>query len=312
MREVRRRGRGEAIPLARRRAVGRPGFLRSRAAQNRVVSTSKGHRSAPRQTAPYARHVSTTDDEDSGETTIEIQVDEQVQIAAGVRLTIRSYFSWHLLWTAIREAELAERMEAIHEGQSRFSVEHRGHVLSSIVASAGFLEAMINEVFQDAAEGYGVTDGYLAALSPRTVRLMTDLWRTTNEGARLRTLEKYELLVAFADAPPLDRGAEPYQDASLVVRLRNVIAHYQPEDLSAEDSHQMQQALQGKFDDNALMAGSGNSWWTDHALGHGCAEWAHRSAKALTDKVADDIGIRPNYRQAEANGWFGETPDSIS
>lgn len=247
--------------------------------------------------------MSTPDDEDRGET-LEIQLAENMHLAGGVRLTIRSYFSSHLLWTAMREAELAGRMEAAHDGQSRFSVEHRGHVLSSILASAAFLEAMVNELFQDAAEGY------LASLSPRTVRLMTDLWRTTSEGARLRPLEKYELLLAFANAPALDRGAEPYQSASLVVRLRNVIAHYQPEDLSAEDSHRVEQALRGKFEDNALMAGSGNSWWTDHALGHGCADWAHRAVRAFTDRVSDDIGIQPNYRRVEADGWFGQPPDS--
>lgn len=50
----------------------------------------------------------------------------------------------------------------------------------------------------------------------------------------------------------------------------------------------------GMFPDNKLMAGSGNPWWPDHALGHGCAEWAHRFAKALADLVMETIGIETN------------------
>lgn len=78
-------------------------------------------------------------------------------------------------------------------------------------------------------------------------------------GRRVPDLE-YEMLLTFADVQPLDRGRQPYQDAALVVRLRNAVAHYQPEDLSADDPHKMEQALRGKFPDNELMAGSGNPW----------------------------------------------------
>ena len=61
--------------------------------------------------------------------------------------------------------------------------------------------------------------------------------------------------------------------------------------------------LRGKFADNALMAGSKNPWWPDHALGAGCAGWAYRSSKALADRVASDLGITPKY-QAQTEWAF--------
>lgn len=70
----------------------------------------------------------------------------------------------------------------------------------------------------------------------------------------------------------------------------------------------MERSLRGKFADNALMAGSDNSWWESHALGYGAADWAHRSVKALADEVSDALGIVPNYRRVEAGGWFGQAP----
>jgi len=229
-------------------------------------------------------------------------------VGSPLTITLRSYFSSHLLWTAMREAELAGRMEATHAGQSRFDVEHRGHVLSSIVASAAFLEAMVNELYQDAADDHAPPDGYITPLSASCRRLMAELWRST-DGGMLKEIPKYEMLLAFAEAPALDRGAQPYQDASLVIRLRNAILHYRPENVSVVDeAHAMEQRLRGKFEENALMAGSGNSWWPDHALGYGAATWAHRAVKALADHVSDALGIDPNYRRIERGGWFGQPP----
>ena len=229
-------------------------------------------------------------------------------VASSLRVTLRSYFSSHLLWTAQREAALAGEMEAHVAGRSRFDVKHRGHVLSSIVASAAFLEAMVNELYQDAADDHAPPDGYITPLSASCRRLMAELWRLTDGGV-LKAIQKYEMLLAFADAPALDRGAQPYQDAALVIRLRNAILHYRPEDVSvADEAHAMEQRLRGKFDDNALMTGSGNPWWPDHSLGHGAATWAHRAVKALADHVSDELGIEPNYRRIEAGGWFGDPP----
>jgi len=116
--------------------------------------------------------------------------------------------------------------------------------------------------------------------------------------------------IDVADAPPLDRGGQVYGNARLVLRLRNAIIHFRPEDRSAEDElDKLQKGLRERgFADNALMEGSGNPWWPDKALGYGAAEWAHLSVQALSDHVSDAIGIVPIYRKVEAGGWFGQAP----
>lgn len=95
--------------------------------------------------------------------------------------------------------------------------------------------------------------------------------------------------------------------AEAAIDLRNRLIHFRPEDRSVDDAHAMER-IRGKFTDNPLMAGSGNAWWPDHALGYGAAVWAHRSVKALADHVSDAIGIEPNYRKVEATGGFGTMP----
>jgi hypothetical protein len=190
-------------------------------------------------------------------------------------------------------------------------IEHHALVLTAILTAANFLEAMINELYQDAHDGHGITgDGYIAPLSEETRLTLAQLWVGTAEGSKLNPLEKYQLLLVSAGHEALGRGTRPYQDAVLVVRLRNTIAHYQPRDVGAAETSPLEDRLRGRFAENRLMAGSGNPWWPSHALGHGCAMWACQSALAFADAVVDAVGVTPNYRRLRADRWsgFGREP----
>jgi hypothetical protein len=213
-------------------------------------------------------------------------------------IVMRNYFSSHLLWMALHATERARAIEAAHAGRSAFDIEHRAHVLSAIVGSVAFLEATANELFQDADDRHGITDdGYLVPLDEATVGAMAAWWQGTDGLRGMNVLGKWELLLVCAGKHALNRGAAPYQDAQFVVRLRNAVVHYRSENVSADSTHDMEAWLRGKFDDSRLMVGSGNPWWPDHCLGHGCAAWATRSAVAFADRVSDELGLRPNYRR---------------
>jgi hypothetical protein len=214
---------------------------------------------------------------------------------------MRKYFSTYFLFAARHSSLLACEIETTHEGESHLDIEHRGHVLSSILASAAFLESNINEVFQDVYDQHQSSAG---SLSTETSRVVAELWNSTDNGAKMRLLDKYQMILVLGGHKPLERGAQPYQDTALVLRLRNALAHFQPENLSAEEQHRMADQLRRKFPENRLMAGSGNPSWPDHALGHGCAEWALHSVKVLADHVMKTIGIETNYMRHEKTGWL--------
>ena len=86
---------------------------------------------------------------------------------------------------------------------------------------------MINELYQDAADGHAPEGGHITPLSLACRQLMAELWQSTNSGM-LEVIEKYEGLLVFADAPPLDRGGQVYEG--------NAIVHFRPEDRSARTS----------------------------------------------------------------------------
>lgn len=228
--------------------------------------------------------------------------------APSPRVSMRNYFSSYLLANTSRSVALARAIEDKHEGPSRFDLEHRGYVLGSILTGVGFFEALANELFQDAFDGHDAPDSGVSGIGERARLLMCEYWRATDLGRRGRTLDKFQTLLRLSAQPSLNPGESLYQDANLAIQLRNAIAHYRPEDLAADEPASMEAKLRGKFSDNKLMNGSGNSWWPDHCLGFGCAQWAIESLVALADHVVGAIGARPNYIVHRANGWLGNVP----
>jgi hypothetical protein len=180
-------------------------------------------------------------------------------------------------WAARRLSALAGKIE---EGGRipRFDPEHRSCIVSSILASVAFPEAMINELYQDAYDNHGTTrDGYIASWHSDVRSSMRELWRETDEGSGLRLLSKYQLLLALCGHERLDQGAQPYQDAHLLVRLRNTLAHYQPKDLSAD------------------------------VPPHGCTDWGHQAARSFTDKIVNEIGVQPNYMRLAEKDFYAQS-----
>lgn len=219
-----------------------------------------------------------------------------------------SYLSSHWLWAAQHCARLAAQVEDVHDGPSRHDVRHRAAVLASIQASIAFLEAAVNELYQDAVDGHGTTgDGYLSPLPEAAVKTMAELWRGTDSEKSMNILAKYQLMLASAGSQPLDHSAIPYQDVAAAIRLRNALVHYHPETLWTHAIHKLESQLRGRFPDNVLMVGAGNPWWPDHCLGYGCAQWVINSVRALSGEVLGRLGVTA-YFERLGDPLFGEDP----
>lgn len=147
---------------------------------------------------------------------------------------MRSYFSAYLLWDAMHQTALARQIEGKHEGRSRFDMRHRGFVLSSVIASVGFLEAMINELFQDAFDGHTPAGAGVEPLPLEARQRMNQYWVDTRQG-RTEILDKYQALVEIVGVQRMPHGEAPYQDAATAIGLRNAIVHFRAQDLSPDE-----------------------------------------------------------------------------
>ncbi len=226
--------------------------------------------------------------------------------AATGRLGMRSYLSYFHIQRAAFLTRQSARMERKHAGQpwgeiwnSGVFAEHRAYVSGAVFAAVAFLEATINELFKDAAEGHQA--GPVMQLPEHVRSLMAERWRQGVD--RFDSLSKYQTALILAGQAPFDIGAQPYQDVRLLTDLRNGLIHFEPETIwsSAEsdeqaDLHAVERRLRGKFRPNLLMpADSRNPFYPDKCLSHGCAEWAVKSTLRFADDFCSRMKITPRH-----------------
>ena len=213
-------------------------------------------------------------------------------ISASLSVGHRPYFSTHLLAGAQDAARGASELEGrlVAEGVRRFSLEHRGYVLSAIVLSTAFAEAALNEVLQDAADDH-VTEKIIG-VSADVRRSWSGLWVGLDSGGVGRTLDRYQAALVLADAERFDLGSEPWQSMRLVIDLRNHLVHYKPQTVFSDTPSRLAAGLRGHVAPNPL---STNRADVDGWLSGACAGWAVDSALAFVGDFAARTAARPNY-----------------
>jgi len=208
-------------------------------------------------------------------------------------VTLRAYYSSYHLWAAKHFAQLADGIEAAHSGGPRFDIEHRTLITSSVLSSVAFLDAAVNELFQDAADGH---ESYIAPLSSAAREALAAFWEIAEE-RRLATLDKYQMGLVVTGHRRMEKGKQPFQDAALLVRVRNELVHYHPQSLKSDEPEDLAKKLRSKFPLNRLMEQTGNPFFPDKCLGSGCALWGVQSSATFADAFFGTLGLQPNYQR---------------
>lgn len=205
----------------------------------------------------------------------------------------RTYFSDVYLWSAQNQARLAADIEKKYSGPleeslrtAELETRHQAHVITAVTNAAAFMECVVNEVLQDVADEF---KDHIGSLS-RTVRLsLAGYWVA---GGHASTLDKYDHILKLAGLDVMNRGVDPAQSAVLLVALRNYFVHYKPENVGTSiDPPKLAKRLRGRFADNELVAGARDPWFPNHAVGAGCAIWAHETAYAFVDRWTSLMGL---------------------
>ncbi|WP_323155415.1 hypothetical protein [Pseudomonas alvandae] len=221
-----------------------------------------------------------------------------VAITSSISISSRHYLSISHLSAAALFSQRAATLEPVltlgDSASNEGLREHKACVVTSIMLSVAFLEAVVNELWADCSEGFDPVR--IEGLQNREV--MATLWRKSPLKRSTTMLEKFELALELNAKPALSRDASPYQDVKLLVDLRNALVHYEPETISSfsEDDenrgteHKFEKKLRGRFEPNRLT-GPGNPFYPDKVLGAGCARWAIASAVAFADSFFEKLGI---------------------
>ncbi|ARU22350.1 histidyl-tRNA synthase [Ralstonia solanacearum] len=214
-------------------------------------------------------------------------------------LEMRSYFSINYLAAAAHQARAAGRIEAEFRGfDAVASLEHKGAVTASIFMSVAAVEAYINEVFADCADGKTIQ---LQGLADAAVTRMSGAWRGAKSVERADIIEKYQLACMLADKPLMDLGRSPAQDLMVGIAIRNALMHYKPQtiELPMDDSKALATGdwkrvcdrLAGRTLKPSPFASSGQPDFPYRLLGHECAKWIVERAHAFLLEFAKHIGL---------------------
>ena len=215
----------------------------------------------------------------------------ETETAGVAEVQMRAYFSSYHLWGARHFTRLAQEIEDQHTCNKRvFKIELRAYVTNAVLSAVAFLEASINEVYDDVADEH---PGYVDLLPPETKRLLAGLWDRVE---RWPILDKYRAALLCSGIDTFDKGQQPYQDAKLLIDLRNQLIHARPKTQNTGDVDDLCKRLMTRFKPSRLMINAANPYFPDHCLGAGCAGWAVVSAQAFADEFFRRFGIHQRDR----------------
>jgi hypothetical protein len=211
---------------------------------------------------------------------------------------------------ASRAAELETKYSAASYPRGTY-VEHQAYASGGILAAVAFLEAYVNELFERCAAPYSSPSA--KGLSDAEEELLGRMWRRgVPRTARYAILEKFDIALALLGREVFDRGAEPYQSAASLVRLRNALVHFEPEDYPVEspysepieraDMPNLQKDLAGRFDLNPL-ARDDYPFFPDKCLSAGCVSWTISSSYSFGEAFLSRLGVVESYKDP-----FGTPP----
>jgi hypothetical protein len=209
------------------------------------------------------------------------------------RVLTRAYFSTYHLWAAQHFADECQVIEETHSGDPKFDIRHRALAMATVIESGAFLESVINELFKDCADGHA---SYTSSLSNSAFLALKSQWNDWHASRRITkpTLDKFDAAISCCGVSPFSRGTAPYQDADLVLSLRNALVHFTPQWAAADEPNKFDN-LKSKFKPNALMEGSGNAYFPDKCLGAGSSRWAIEVVENFAGDFFSRIGVTPNY-----------------
>jgi hypothetical protein len=141
----------------------------------------------------------------------------------------------HLL-SAASFSRCVGKLEAEHTGKTfgEFWSDIFANATATVFTSIAALESYANELFIDHEKVFPDIKS----------EIMAKLWELYEQKP---PLAKFEFALVLKSRGSIDRGAKPYQDVAMLVRLRNALIHFKPEWFSQQEEHaKLSEALQHK------------------------------------------------------------------
>jgi hypothetical protein len=222
-------------------------------------------------------------------------LEDQAHAEDGLTVATRHYLASQHLWTSGYAAMSCRKLEAELNGVRPIDVEHRSFAVTAVLSAVAFLEALVNETYGDVADERHVSPR-ISQIDAGARQIMKEFWQATDSGQRANLLNKFQMALLFARAESFDKGAQPYQDAQLLIDLRNALVHFRPAWYESSEIDKLGLRLKARFKQSGLLTSNdGSPWFPVKALGAPGADWAFKTCKSFADEWTTRLGIPRPY-----------------
>lgn len=223
----------------------------------------------------------------------------EVHISGSGSIGVRHMFTWHLLGGASALSRAAFEIEALQVVTEEQKVAHAGYVIGAIVETVSALET---EAWELLNYGPGHHKGTTAANQiPREfLRPLADMVDGED------VLTRYRTILHLLQKPELDCSAQPWQDAALLVRLRNEIVHYKSKSGGELARVKFIRALENKNMPSPPFHDGRLDFFPHRCLSASCAAWSVESGTAFLDAFFEHLGAGNSLDQVRH--WFRPRP----
>ena len=215
-------------------------------------------------------------------------ITDSVTISESLGVQRRHYLaSDHLLAASMSSRSCSEyEMRNSGKGLNRI---HRTHAMTTVMSSVAFLESLVNEIYQDSAEG---VPGIVDPLPSECRQMLAEFWKSQGQA---NLVLKSQMALLFAGKPKIEMGNGVGQELGLLIAWRNALIHYKPEWHGDEQPTKLEQRLSGRFPRSRLVPENSPDAWPLWALGAGGAAWSIRVARDFADEWTARLGVSPPY-----------------
>jgi len=196
----------------------------------------------------------------------------------------------HHLWNARHAArQCRDREDDLTKLNHRHpDVEQNGGAMVAVMSSVAFLEALVNEVYLDAADPLLRSGGLLEGISNEAVTAMAERWNAEPSVERQKILAKFKVALECVGTT-MDLGCEPAQSVRLLIDFRDTLTHYKPQ-WQGGDPEPLFAELHKRLPVNDRVAHC-NPWFPHQALSADMAEWAWKTSSALAQQWWREMGL---------------------
>ena len=224
----------------------------------------------------------------------EREISDGVPMEDSVQVALRFSFTASFLRGAVLFARQAREVEDTtgNAADEETQYEHRAYVVSAIMQSVAALEAEISEVIRH-GPGHHLSSNGTDVVSRDFLRSQADIIeREAKKQKKTPTLlYRYDRVLDLLKKPALNRGALPYQDAALLVKLRNEIVHYESQWGQEMERKNLFQGLENLRFEKPPFITSNQNFFPYHILSASCTSWAASTATEFINMFYSLLGF---------------------